>query len=163
MLMSPNFYIAFLQILKGLASSGRRAVPLIKSMVYYLSRKTDLNDIKLISDAFYAASNLAIKDLDFLEALSNKFEATLSTLEATHHSDSVVRSIITSFGQLGFCSKKALNSISSWYAQRLQQEPPVGTKDLAAFVLTTGAVNYVPIGSEPLYKVSGLHLFRVNL
>ncbi len=62
---------------------------------------------------------------------------------------SVVRSLLTSLGQLRFLHEKLLDQLTSWMTEHITE---LKEKDLVTFALTTASLNYVPRDSDALYK-----------
>ena len=85
---------------------------LIKALTYHLTRRKDLADLKLASDALYSASRMSIKDPELIEALCSNAETALKQSIDPTSIVSVVRSIVNSIGQLGMYHKGLLDGIS---------------------------------------------------
>ena len=70
----------------------------------------------------------------------------------------LIRSLLTSLGQLKFRHVKLLDSLCAVLTSKItdkenMDESNVKTKDLAAFLLTTATLNYCPKNSSKLYEV----------
>ena len=70
----------------------------------------------------------------------------------------LIRSLLTSLGQLKFRHKELLDSLCALLTSKINEEKNmdecnVKTKDLAAFLLTTAALDYCPKNSGKLYEV----------
>ena len=141
------------QILKGLAVKGKRPVALIKALTYHLTRRKDLADLKLASDALYSASRMSIKDPELIEALCSNAETALKQSIDPTSIVSVVRSIVNSIGQLGMYHKGLLDGISKLYEQQIKDGVKLDQRDLTSFLMTTATLNYCPIDSDKVYEV----------
>jgi hypothetical protein len=89
---------------------------------------------------------------DFLHSLC---QAAIKQLEEP--SDKlilVLRSIMTSLGQIRFCSKTLIEKITN---KMVEHESELQNKDLIAFLVATATLNYIPKNSEKLYEVDLLY------
>jgi hypothetical protein len=144
----------FFQLLKALAHKKRRQVPLLKALVYHLTRKKDMEDIKLVSDALFAVGSLNMKDPELLETACINGAKAFEDIKASDPVNAVVRSILSSLGHLSIFHENILDSITNWYTSRLEQGLELDNRDLLAYLMTTAHLNHQPINSEPIYKVS---------
>ena len=90
---------------------------------------------------------------DFLETLCQAASKKLD-----HPSDRLIlilRSILTSLGQIRFRPAKLIDQISQ---KLLEHEAELQNKDLIAFLVATATLNYVPKDSDKLYEVDISHL-----
>ena len=148
-----NFHFLF-QLLKALAFKKRRQVPLLKALVYHLTRKKDMEDLKLISDALFAVGSLNMKDPELLQTLCINGAKAFEDIKASDPVNAVVRSILSSLGHLSIFHENILDSITNWYTSRLEQGLELDNRDLIAYLMTTANLNHQPNNSEPIYKVS---------
>ena len=148
-----NFHFLF-QLLKALAFKKRRQVPLLKALVYHLTRKKDMEDLKLISDALFAVGSLNMKDPELLQTLCINGAKAFEDIKASDPVNAVVRSILSSLGHLSIFHENILDSITNWYTSRLEQGLELDNRDLLAYLMTTANLNHQPNNSEPIYKVS---------
>lgn len=149
-----------LQTLKTMGMSKRRPSPLIKAISYHLTRRKDLTDIKLLSDALFGAASLSIKDPELLETLCSNVETCLKDLDPNDSScNAVIRSIVTSLGHLSFYHEACMNLVTNWYASKLEQNVNVDNGDLMAYLLTTANLNITPENSQKIFDVSTLYTF----
>jgi hypothetical protein len=82
---------------------------------------------------------------ELLDALCD----SLKVDDVTSHP--VVRSVLTSLGQIKFLHRGLLDQVTTWLAKRMDAAT---VKDLVTYLLTTATLNYVPNNSEDLYNVS---------
>ncbi len=61
----------------------------------------------------------------------------------------VVRSTLTSLGQLRFSHKELVDGAAGWMTQNLEG---LEQRDLVTFAITTAALNYVPANSDPIFQ-----------
>jgi len=140
-------------LLKALAFKKRRQVPLLKALVYHLTRKKDMEDLKLISDALFAVGSLNMKDPELLETLCINGAKAFEDIKANDPVNAVVRSILSSLGHLSIFHENILDSITNWYTSRLEQGLELDNRDLLAYLMTTANLNHQPNNSEPIYKL----------
>ena len=128
------------QLLKALVFGKKRPVPLIRSLCYHLTRK-DISDVKVITDGLYAVSQLSIKDQELMESLCSK---ALDLIKGQDSQDltSVIRSMLTSLGQVGFLHKNLMDEITNWYLKQLKNNQGITDRDLLNFVFTFASLNY---------------------
>ena len=89
--------------------------------MYHLTRKKDMEDIKLISDALFAIGKLNLKDPELLETLCSNGVKAFEDIKPNDPVNAVVRSILTSLGQLNYFHEGILDCITKWYTSRLDQ------------------------------------------
>ena len=70
----------------------------------------------------------------------------------------LIRSLLTSLGQLKFRHERLLDSLCSLLTSKVKDTENIDkcnvkTKDLAAFLLTTATLDYCPKNSSKLYEV----------
>ena len=130
------------QLLKALVFGKQRPVPLIKALCYHLARKSDLNDLRVITDGLYAASQLSIKDQELMESLCGKAIDLIKNSQ--QDLTSVIRSILTSLGQIGFLHKNLMDEITNWYVIKLKENQKILDRDLLNYVVTFAMLNYNP-------------------
>ena len=85
---------------------------------------------------------------DFLESLCAAAEKRLD--EPSTKVTLVMRSFLTSLGQIKFRPKKLLDKISD---KMMEHESELQNKDLITFLVTMATLNYVPQNSDKLYEV----------
>lgn len=129
-------------------------MPLIKALVYHLTRKKDMEDIKLISDALFAVGSLNLKDPELLETLCINGVKAFEDIKATDPVNAVVRSMLSSLGHMSIFHENILDSVTKWYTSRLEQGLELDNRDLLAYLMTTANLNHQPNNSEAIYKVS---------
>ena len=64
-----NWRLFEFQVLKGLATKEKRPRSLLKALTFHLTRRKDLEDLKLASDALYSCAKLSIKEPELMEIL----------------------------------------------------------------------------------------------
>ena len=136
---------------------------LIKALTYHLTRRKDLADLKLASDALYSASRMSIKDPELIEALCSNAETALKQSDVPTPILSVVRSIVNSIGQLGMYHKGLLDGISKLYEQQIKDGVKLDQRDLTSFLMTTATLNHCPIDSDKVYEVKPSKLNDVKM
>ena len=129
-------------------------MPLLKALVYHLTRKKDMEDIKLVSDALFAVGSLNLKDPELLETMCTNGTKAFVDIKASDPVNAVVRSILSSLGHLSIFHENILDSVTNWYTSRLQQGLELDNRDLLAYLMTTANLNHQPNNSEAIYKVS---------
>ena len=70
----------------------------------------------------------------------------LSSVETS----SVIRSLLTSLGQLKYLDENVMDQISNWFRKHSDK---ISNRDLISFLLSTASLNYIPSDSEEIYKV----------
>jgi hypothetical protein len=139
-------------ILVSLGKTGRRSMPMLRSLGFHLAKKRSFLDIKQIADILFAFNRVAFKDQDTLERILSSVEPLLSTNSTTP----AIRSILTSLGQLKLSSPPVLDAICDWFDKRLNENKDVESRDISALVLTLANLNYTPPEMEPfLQKCAG--------
>ena len=132
--------------MKALVFGKQRPVPLIKALCYHLARKSDLNDLRVITDGLYAASQLSIKDHELMESLCSKAIDLIK--DSQQDLTSVIRSILTSLGQIGFLHKDLMDEITNWYVIKLKEDQKILDRDLLNYVVTFASLNYYDPNSD---------------
>ena len=94
---------------------------------------------------------------DFLETLCQAASKKLD--DPSDRLILVLRSILTSLGQVRFRPTKLIDQISEKLTER---ESELQSKDLIAFLVATATLNYVPQNSDKLYEVM-TNVFCLNL
>ena len=138
-------------MLKALVFGKQRPAPLIKALCYHLTRKTDITDLKVITDGFYAISQLSIKDQELMETLCDK---SVELIKENTEDDltAVIRSMLTSLGHIAFLHRPLMDSITDWYNSKLDQG--ILDRDLFNYVLTTANLNYQSANSDAIYNTA---------
>jgi len=125
-------------ILAELGRKKRRNVPLLKSLTFYLTKHKNMLDIKQISDCLFALNQLSYKDHDTLERLCVQLESHIQDTD----SSAVLRSILTSLGQLKFLHSPVVDRIMAWHQARLDNNIPMATKDMTTLLMTCATLNH---------------------
>ena len=97
-------------ILNQIGRKRRRNVPLLKTMSFYIFKHKNMLDLKQISDCLFSFNQLSFKDKDLVEGLCT--ELVIKVPEA--ESSSVLRSVLTSLGQLKYLHTQLLDTIMTW-------------------------------------------------
>lgn len=85
---------------------------------------------------------------DFLETLC--LEASKKLDDPSDRLILVLRSILTSLGQIRYRPTKLIDQISD---KLIEHESQLKSKDLIAFLVATATLNYSPKNSDKLYEV----------
>jgi len=125
------------QILTELGRKKRRNVVLIKAITFYLTKHRNLLDIKQLSDSLFALNVLSFKDQTILDRLCEEIETKIAGTE----NPAVLRSILTSLGQLRFPCRGVVDRVLDWYQERLHL---LGSRDMASILVTLANLNHVP-------------------
>jgi len=134
-------------ILKALAVSKRRNVPLLKAITFYLTKHRGLLDVKQLADALYSLNRLSFKDPVALEKICSELEMKVSN--TGEEGGAVLRSVLTSLGQLRYLSTGLTDAICSWYQAREKVEE----RDMVTLLVTLSNLNYKsPKHTEMLQK-----------
>lgn len=140
--------------MKALAFKKRRPLPLLKALSYHLTRKKDLDDIKYISDALFSLAKLNLKDPELLETLCEHGEKAFEEMGPNSTQfNAVIRSTVTSLGQLSYFHEGILKAITNFYVKMLKEGQSLDSRDLTSYLFTTAALNHIPDNSEPIYEV----------
>ena len=87
---------------------------------------------------------------DLLDALCH---AAVKKLDKSHNVEKlnvILRSMLTCLGQIRYRPRKLLDKIAS---TMIEEKNQLDNRDLLAFVVTTGTLNYAPQNSDKLYSV----------
>eukprot|EP00092_Neocalanus_flemingeri_P033737 GFUD01036676.1.p1 GENE.GFUD01036676.1~~GFUD01036676.1.p1 ORF type:complete len:613 (+),score=202.94 GFUD01036676.1:73-1911(+) len=141
-------------ILAELGRKKRRNVPLLKSLTFYLTKHRNMLDIKQISDSLFALNQLSYKDHDTLERLCSQLENHIQDTE----SSPVLRSILTSLGQLKYLHTPVVDRIMAWYQARLDNNIPMTMKDMTTLLITCATLNHNPVQHSSLLEHISQHL-----
>jgi len=125
-------------ILSELGRKKRRNVPLLKSITYYIVKHKNLLDIKQVSDCLFALKQLSYKDRTTLDLLCSQLETLIQDTE----SPAVLRSVLTSLGQLKYLNTPVLDRIMDWHKDRLEKNIPMSSKDMVTLIMTCATLNY---------------------
>ena len=68
-------------------------------------------DVKQISDCLFSFNQLSFKDKNIVESLSNELVIKIPSVESTP----VLRSILTSLGQIKYLNVPLVDAILNWY------------------------------------------------
>jgi len=133
---------------------GRRSMPVLRSLGFHIAKNRAYLNIKQIADVLFACNKLAYKDQETLERLCSALES----LVESNDNLAVVRSILTSLGQLKLVTPTVLDMISDWYSKRLADNKLVENRDLSTLLLTLANLNYQPFDREDFFSkvVEGL-------
>jgi len=124
-------------VLYELGRKRKRNLPLLKAITFYLGRnRTDL-DIKQASDVLFALKQLSFKDQEVLEKICSTIEDKVEGVE----SQAVIRSTLTSLGQLRYLHTGVMDKILAWYNNRREV---LNTRDLVSILITCANLNYCP-------------------
>jgi len=132
-------------VLYELARKKRRNLPLLKALTYYLGKNRADLDVKQASDALFALNKLYFKDQEVLEKLCATIEFQVDGVEK----HAVVRSILTSLGQLHFLHTGVMERIAEWYNKRREK---LDSKDMVAMLMTCANLNYLPQDEQRLIE-----------
>ena len=133
-------------ILKALAMSKRRNVPLMKALSFYLTKHRGLLDIKQLADALFSLNRLSFRDPVTLETICSELENKLADTGA--EGAAVIRSVLTSLGQTRFLSTSLMDAICLWYQSREKVEP----RDMVTLLVTLSNLNYKPPAHMEMLK-----------
>jgi len=97
-------------------------------------------DIKQISDCLFALNQLSFKDHDTLERLCTQLETEISETDSAP----VLRSILTSLGQLRYLHGPVVDNIIRWHQRKLDNGHQMATKDMINILKTCATLNYNP-------------------
>merc|ERR1719427_664654 len=125
-------------ILSELGRKKRRNVPLLKSLTFYLTKHKNMLDIKQISDCLFALNHLSYKDQATLERLCCQLESLIQDTD----SSAVLRSLLTSLGQLKFLHSPVVDRIMAWHQARPVDNIPMATKDMTTLLMTCATLNH---------------------
>ncbi|XP_023328867.1 protein TBRG4 [Eurytemora carolleeae] len=135
-------------ILTSLGKTGRRNMPVLRSLGFHLAKKRSFLDIKQIADILFAFNRVSFKEQDTLERILSSLEPLLSTNNKT----AVVRSILTSLGQLKLSNPPVLDAVCDWFDKRLSETRGVEPRDISTLLLTLANLNYTPPEREQFLK-----------
>jgi len=133
-------------ILKALAMSKRRNVPLMKALSFYLTKHRGLLDIKQLADALFSLNRLSFRDPVTLETICSELETKLADTGA--EGAAVIRSVLTSLGQTRFLSSSLMDAICLWYQSREKVE----ARDMVTLLVTLSNLNYKPPAHMEMLK-----------
>merc|ERR1719318_2261754 len=133
------------RILTELGRKKRRNIPLLKSITFYLTKHKNMLGIKETSDCLFALNQLSFKDPVTLQMLCSQLEILIKDTETP----AVLRSVLTSLGQLKYLSPPVMDRIMDWYKDRLST---MNTKDMTTLVLTCASLNYNPVQGRSLLE-----------
>merc|ERR1712107_733179 len=133
-------------ILKALAMSKRRNVPLMMALPFYLTKRRGLLDIKQLADALFSLNRLSFRDPVTLETICSELENKLA--DTGVEGAAVIRSVLTSLGQTRFLSTSLMDAICLWYQSREKVEP----RDVVALLVTLSNLNYKPPAHMEMLK-----------
>jgi len=123
------------KILTELGRKRRRNLALIRALTFYIVKFKENLDLKYLSDTIFALNQLSFKDQSLLERLSEKLPEKIKECE----NRAVIRSLLTSLGQLRYSNNEVLEKILDWYQERLDQ---MEVKDMTTIVLTLATLNF---------------------
>jgi len=124
-------------VLVEMARKRRRNVPLLKAICYYIGKNRADLDVKQASDALFSLKKLAFKDQEVFEKLCASIEQQVGQVETS----SVVRSVLTSLGQLHYLNKGVVDNILEWYNTRRDQ---LEIRDKVAILVSCANLDYCP-------------------
>ena len=97
-------------ILGQMGRKKRRNVPLLKTMSFYIFKHKNMLDVKQISDCLFGFNQLSFKDKNVLEGLCTELVTKIPEVE----SSPVLRSILTSLGQLKYLHTPLIDTVLTW-------------------------------------------------
>jgi len=133
-------------ILKALAVTKRRNVPLLKALTFYLTKNRGFLDVKHLADALYSLNQLSFKDPVTLEKICSELEGKVGN--TGEEGGAVLRSVLTSLGQLRYLNHGLVDAICSWYQAREKVEE----RDMVTLLVTLSNLNYKSRHTEMLQK-----------
>ena len=152
-----------------MARKRRRNVPLLKAICYYIGKNRADLDVKQAADALFSLKKLAFKDQvrwllilcafllpENVFCLQEVFEKLCASIEqqvGQVETSSVVRSVLTSLGQLHYLNKGVIDNILEWYNTRRDQ---LEIRDKVAILVSCANLDYCPTEYQHLIDVSQL-------
>ena len=146
-------------ILNQLGRKKRRNLPLLKAIAFYICKHKNMLDIKQISDCLYSFNQLSFKVMSVVDLRNDDWRADVCFQDkisveslcselvnkvAEVESSPVLRSLLTSLGQLKYRHLPLMDAIMSWYQAKLDIGTPLATKDMTTLVRTLASINYCP-------------------
>jgi len=128
-------------ILNQLAKKRRRNIPLLKSIYFYICKHKNMLDVKQLSDCLFGMNLLSYKDVNTADELCNELSAHIDKVEASP----ILRSVLTSLGQLKYRHMSLLDRILTWYSSCIDgkhETRTITTKDMTSLVMTMATLNY---------------------
>ena len=83
----------------------------MKTISFYICKDKNMLDVKQISDCLFSFNQLSFKDKNIVESLSNELVIKIPSVE----SSPVLRSILTSLGQIKYLNVPLVDEILNWY------------------------------------------------
>ena len=93
-----------------------------------------------MSNCLFAFNQLSFKDHDTLERLCSHLE----TLIDNTSNSAVLRSVLTSLGQLKFLHSPIMEGVIAWHQNRLNQNLEMDVRDMVSIIKTCAILNYYP-------------------
>jgi len=141
-------------ILVTFGKIGRRNMPILRSIGFHIAKNRGFLDIKQIADVLFAYNKLSFKEQDTLERICSGLES----LVQGNDNLPVLRSILTSLGQLKLPATSVLDLICDWYEKRLEEGKTVEMKDLTTLLLTLSSLNHTPADKQAFMQKLGENL-----
>jgi len=130
-------------ILNQLAKKKRRNIPLLKSIFFYICKHKNMLDVKQLSDCLFSMNALSFKDVNTAEQLCNELSSHIENVE----SSPILRSVLTSLGQLKYLHMPLLEKILFWFSTCIDgkhETRTISTKDMTSLVITLATLNFSP-------------------
>jgi len=130
-------------ILNQLAKKKRRNIPLLKSTFFYICKHKNMLDVKQLSDCLFSMNALSFKDVNTAEQLCNELSSHIENVE----SSPILRSVLTSLGQLKYLHMPLLDKILLWFSTCIDgkhETRTISTKDMTSLVITLATLNFSP-------------------
>lgn len=135
-------------ILVAFGKIGRRNMPILRSLGFHIAKNRGFLDIKQIADVLFAYNKLSFKEQDTLERICSGLESLIESNDNLP----VVRSLLTSLGQLKLPATSVLDMICDWYKKRLEEGKLIEMKDITTLLLTLASLNHTPADKESFMK-----------
>jgi len=145
-------------ILNQMGKKKRRNVPLLKSLSFYICKNKNMLDVKQISDCLFSFNLLSFKEKNVVESLCNELVSKISSVE----SSAVLRSILTSLGQIKYLHVPLVDQIMIWYQTQLDSGTGLAPKDLTSLVITLASLHYIPAQHTKLLQQVALELSQLR-